>query len=240
MILTTNFDTLIEESCSILSRDLQVFAVSAQGSLPSFRTVYAQDSLVKLHGDILETRADETLNHSPKTKDLTRFFEYLRGSYFSSTRPQPDKYTGFTKSHLLVLGYSGDDERCMQLIKFVLSHDPEFRVYWVCNSGRTLRKLTTYFQNESDLCSRIIVTENNRTDLLLYSLYQQLNSSLPGGGINYEFTHSVPPISSIEGRPPEDPNARKKVEDFLSHQIQVEKSKKKRSRRRTYKFSKKE
>lgn len=199
IVLTTNFDTLIEESFSLLKRNLQVFAVSSRGSLPPFETVYAQDSLIKLHGDILETRADETLNHSPGMEDLKAFYEYLRGP-FDSGGSRPEEL-GFTPSNLIILGYSGSDVRCLKMIQFVLDFAPEFHIYWICNSERTLRSVSNSFPSPKHR-TRIHCAITPRTDLFLYALYQKVNNSLPGGGFNYEFTHSTPPKTALKGSAP--------------------------------------
>ncbi|HEV7405554.1 MAG TPA: hypothetical protein VGO11_21595, partial [Chthoniobacteraceae bacterium] len=51
---------------------------------------------------------------------------------------------------------------------------------------------------------RIIATVTDRTDLLLYDLYQRLTLSLPRGGFNYQFAHSVPPGTSFRPSPGEE------------------------------------
>ena len=76
VVLTTNFDTLIEQSYRAQGEPLHMLAVSIKGGLPSFATVRAQDCVLKLHGDILETRADTSINEPPSAEDKIRV---LRG-----------------------------------------------------------------------------------------------------------------------------------------------------------------
>lgn len=198
VILTTNFDTLMEQSYRAQGEPLHALAVSIKGGLPSFDTVRAQDCIVKLHGDILETRADSSINEPPQAADKMRFFQYLRGPHQPHER-QPDDFIG---SHLLVLGYSASDPRCVQMIKYVLDMDPAFRVFWVCHTEgdqRTVERLfADYIPRNGDLVEgrgQVLLIQTDRTDLLLWELYQRINLSLPGGGYSIQFSHLVPPAS---------------------------------------------
>ena len=194
VILSTNFDTLIEQSFRSQGEPLQVFAVSAMGGLPNHATVRAQDCLIKLHGDILETRADSSINEPPTPKDKESFFNYLRGSERSHLKQPAD----FLPSHLLVFGYSGNDARCIQMIKYVLDLDPDFKVFWICfNEGdrrQVNRLFRDYVEKDKDRDQRIVTTLTERTDLLLWELFQTLNLSLPGGGYSFQFSYQIPPI----------------------------------------------
>jgi len=194
VVLTTNFDELIEESYRAQGEPLYVVPVSIHGGLPSYSTVRAQDCLIKMHGDILETRADSSINEPPTALDKERFFQYLRGPM----SPQMDQPADFIKSDLLVMGYSGSDARCVQMIKYVLDMDPDFRVYWVCHSSRDIRRIEVLFgdyisPDDSRACSRFHLVESDRADLLLWELYQKLNLALPGGGYSIQFSHHEPP-----------------------------------------------
>mgnify|MGYP001374612326 CR=1 FL=1 len=201
VLLTTNFDTLIEESYRAQGEPLHVLAVSIKGGLPSFATVRAQDCLIKLHGDILETRADSTINDPPTERDKDIFFQYLRGP----NEPAKHQPKDFSQSHLLVLGYSGNDARCVQMIRNVLDLDPEFRVFWVCHGERDRERISKIFadyltprktSNLSQEGPQFIIYQTDRSDLFLWELYQQINLSLPGGGYSVQFNHFVPPISN--------------------------------------------
>ncbi len=194
VILTTNFDTLIEQSFRAQGEPLHTLAVSIRGGLPAFSTVRAQDCLVKLHGDILETRADSSINLPPSETDKKNFFKYLRGPE-SPYKKQP---MDFLKSHLLVIGYSASDARCVQMIKFVLDLDRDFRVFWICHSENDKTRVAHIFKDylgaeagTSHGIMHLVVTD--RSDLLLWELYQAVNLSLPGGGYSIQFSHHVPP-----------------------------------------------
>lgn len=190
IILTTNFDTLIEQSYRAQGEPLHMLAVSIKGGLPAFATVRAQDCVVKLHGDILETRADTSINEPPSHRDKEHFFQYLRGP----SEPHEPQPWDFVPSHLLVLGYSASDARCVQMIRFVLDMDDQFKVFWVCHTPNDLRKVDKIFGCYGE---RICTVLTDRADLLLWELYQKLNLSLPGGGYSLQFTHQVPPRSTL-------------------------------------------
>jgi len=187
VILTTNFDNLIEEAFRRICRPLAVLPVSTEGRLPSPHTVHAQDCIVKMHGEFQETRADFSLNKEPDKEDKERFAEYFNPrSNFKLPHP--------IGSHLIMMGYSGADLRCIQLIKYLLDTHPETKVFWICFSKSDVEKVQEiFFESDYKEKDRLILHQTKRPDLLLYELYQELTLSLPEGGFAYEFTHKVPP-----------------------------------------------
>ncbi|MCP5557685.1 MAG: SIR2 family protein [Verrucomicrobiaceae bacterium] len=199
VILTTNFDTLIEQSYRAQGEPLHTLAVSIRGGLPAFETVRSQDCLVKLHGDILETRADSSINHPPSESDKKRFFKYLRGPKAPHKRQPLD----FRPSNLLVVGYSASDARCVQMIKYVLDLDSEFKVFWVCHNTSDLEKINRIFgdymnPSHGQKCGTVGALVTDRSDLLLWEMYQGINLSLPGGGYSIQFSHHVPPERPLD------------------------------------------
>ncbi|MEM9079734.1 MAG: SIR2 family protein [Verrucomicrobiota bacterium] len=199
-ILTTNFDTLCEKAFRAQRELLHPMAVSIKGSLPAFATVRAQNSLVKLHGDISETRADPSINEPPSEEDKRRFHSYLHGP----ARPFDPPAEGFTPNCLLVLGYSGNDARCIQMIKYALDYNNSgLKVFWVAHTRRDVeeaeRRFSSYIKD-----GHFVLTQTRRPDLLLWELYQRINLTLPGGGYNFEFTHLTPPRSLVKTNEKED------------------------------------
>jgi hypothetical protein len=195
-ILTTNFDTLLEDAFSQLGEHFEVIQVGIHGELPAPGTVQAQNSIVKLHGALVDTRADLSLDERPTDRDLQSFFEYVRG------KPPDRALARFLPGLLLVCGYSANDLRCVQMIKYLLDADREAKVWWVCHSRRDLENLNRIFNEQgykfadeaNDYAdAQIVATVTDRTDLLLYELYQRLTLSLPRGGFNYQFSPNVPP-----------------------------------------------
>ena len=200
-ILTTNFDRLLESAFQTVLTPLQVISVSNKGTLPSARSVRAQNSLVKLHGETIETRADFTLDLAPDKKEKDTFVDYVRGRFDRSTE------TGAVPGNLIVMGFSGSDARVIQMMKYLLDTRPDSRIYWVCYSKGDQEKVERQFGKEytEGLCldkraRRIEFNVTARPDLFLYELYQRVNLCLPSGGFSYEFTHKVPPDDPLESK----------------------------------------
>lgn len=197
-ILTTNFDTLTEDAFRQLSVRLRVLPVSSLGSLPNARTVAAEDTLVKLHGEAHDTRADLSLDDEPSSVDLETFADYLtRGGPYSKVEKTVES------RRLLVMGYSGSDYRCVQMIKRWLESAADRPIiYWVCFSQSDVRRVQHLFRSEQ-YRGRLRITQTTRPDLLLYELYQRLHLSLPPGGLSYEFSHILPPRRNPDYESPE-------------------------------------
>jgi hypothetical protein len=199
-ILTTNFDTLIEDAFRSLNLKVRVLPVSSRGSLPEPQTVAAEFAVVKLHGEIHDTRADLTLDDEPAEEDKAAFISYLtRGAGLLGR----DSKRSHESKRLLVIGYSGADNRCIQMVKHWLEKGLEVQpsngrsapgqiLYWVCFSESDVRKVQLLFR-ASEYRHRIRITQCSHPDVLLYGLYQRLNLSLPPGGLTYEFAQVVPP-----------------------------------------------
>jgi hypothetical protein len=184
LVLTTNFDTLLEEAYTDVGRQTHVLEVTTKGNLPDAATVRARDSIVKLHGGSLNTRADFSLDDPPPEEDKQRFAEYLTQT---ESKGVP--------SHLLVVGYSGSDNRCVQLIKHVLDVNLQFKVYWIAHTKKDLAHVQDVF-HENEYTDRIILTQSSHPDFFLYDLYQRIRRTLPAGGFSFQYSHNCPPESS--------------------------------------------
>jgi hypothetical protein len=185
-ILTTNFDNLLEEAFREARKPLRVFEISNKGHLPSNQILQAQNSLVKLHGGLLETRADFSLDEVPDEDDCHAFRKIFSGQQGEGgKRP-------FLPANLMVIGYSASDMRSVRLIKSVLDYDRSFKVFWVCYNENDAAKLCSVIE-EASYSGQLFYCITRRPDLLLYELYQKLAYCLPGGGVSYNYTHRVPP-----------------------------------------------
>jgi hypothetical protein len=195
-ILSTNFDDLTETAFKDQGIPLAIMAVSTTGGLPSHHAVAAQDTLVKLHGHFHETRADKSLDEEPNEVDKATFAAYMQRGKGHPHHAADDTLHAPT-DRLLVIGYSGSDHRCVQLIRHWLENTTTHRpddalVYWICHNDADVSKVQRLFRSES-LARRIIVTENSRPDYLLFELYQKLCYALPPGSNAYAFPHATPP-----------------------------------------------
>jgi hypothetical protein len=208
-ILTTNFDNLTETAFKEIGIQLNVLPVTKRGGLQSSDTVNHTDTLVKLHGDSHDTRADLSLDDEPTDNDKKTFAAYLTRSDFPFSRnfqgpaisrslQEPPLERKLRSDRLLVIGYSGNDHRCVQMIKHWLeTGEDNPRVYWICFNDYDADKVDSLFKS-SDFDGRVITTKTPRPELLLFELYQRIELTLPPGGSTYEFLHAAPPSQEYE------------------------------------------
>ena len=191
--LTTNFDSLLEAAFTSFGRHLAVIPVGLNDNLPHPDLIHESDCVVKLHGDCHETRADFTLDKEPSPEDKRHFFHYVRGRFPAFDLPAGSVEEAFIPSQMLVIGYSGSDNRCNEMLKYVLDSDKEATLYWICHSQTDLERLNFRFREEDYGGGRIVATVSERPDLLLYDFYQKLNLTLPSAGLTYQFPDRVLP-----------------------------------------------
>ena len=180
LILTTNFDTLIEDSYHAQGEEIYMIPVSLGDQVPTFESARSQDTLVKLHGDTTSTRADSTINRDASPSDLHNFYSLLRGP----RKPGQLQPISHVPSDLLVIGYSAGDARCVQMIKYVLENDNSFTCYWICYSDSDVDKVRRIFRDylKPTVEPRFWISQTDRPDLFLGDLYHKINLALPGGG----------------------------------------------------------
>ena len=77
IVLSTNFDDLLERAFKNTGNDLEAFEVHLGSSLPDWSAVSRVRALVKLHGSQYSMRADYSLDGQPSEIDKKRFLEYL-------------------------------------------------------------------------------------------------------------------------------------------------------------------
>ncbi|MCE2752327.1 MAG: SIR2 family protein [Pirellula sp.] len=194
-ILTTNFDNLTETAFEEIGIHLTVLPVTKHGGLQRVDSVNHTDTLVKLHGDSHDTRADLSLDEEPTDYDKKTFAAYLTRSDFPFSRNfrKGPKEWKLRSDRLLVIGYSGSDHRCVQMIKHWLeTGEDDPRVYWICFNDYDADKVDSLFKS-SGFAGRVITTKTPRPELLLFELYQRIELTLPPGGSTYEFLHAAPP-----------------------------------------------
>jgi hypothetical protein len=198
LVLTTNFDTLLEQALRSQSLDPAIYELPEQGQAPDPQLVRSHFSIVKLHGGAFGRLMSETLNYSLPTEDRNRLLGY------------------FPKNPLVVvLGYSGGDRRVMSLIKDLVHTDGEPyavdggtapRVLWVHRSEKP--RLVERIQDGLRERSGVLVTHHYRNGgRFLQELYCRLASSHPVSATYYRaFPHMGPSTEHApqSGDPPPD------------------------------------
>ncbi len=184
-ILTTNFDTLIEQAFAEVEIPIRVIETTTGGNLPDPALVLGANSLVKLHGGTQQTRADFSLNEAAAQEDKDRFVRYLH----HHREIGETECCSHNPSHLLLLGFSGEDWRVIDLIQETLWKLPNLKVYCLANSSRSAETFEVRFAGWED---RVSIYNVGRADLVLLRLYQELTHTLPPGGFSSRFGQPVP------------------------------------------------
>lgn len=190
-VLTTNFDTLIEDAFIQSQIPLTQFDVPRGVRLPDPSVVLSQRSIIKLHGGRYEFRADVSLDAPPSEDDITTFKGYFSAPGGEDSNPK------IVRNHLMVIGSSGDDRRTLRLIERMLTDDADVKVFWICYSSATEQRLRTHFLDSiGERCAtRLHIVVEHETELFLCELYQRLTLSLPPASTVYPAFWTVPPYA---------------------------------------------
>ncbi len=134
LILTTNFDDLLESAFVSARNPLEVLDVTLGSNLPHWSAVTNVRSLIKLHGNRYSLRADYSLDAVPSETDKQRFVEYLiSGKDRARFADNPESRDLEFQNHLLVMGFSANDRRIRSLLEHAWTHlNEKFRVFWMC------------------------------------------------------------------------------------------------------------
>jgi len=107
VILTTNFDTLLEKAFTEEGLRSTVFEIQGEGTIPSNHLLLSQQmSIVKLHGGPHQKRTGFDLDDPLSSTAITAFRNLFEGLQDDSGR----------RPLLLAIGYSGSDRRVMDLV----------------------------------------------------------------------------------------------------------------------------
>jgi hypothetical protein len=104
LILTTNFDTLIEDSLAEAGMRHYAYDIHASAPAPPSTLVRQHLSVIKLHGSRYGIRADQTVQMPMARGDVHEILDYLDGDAL-----------------LIVLGYGGNDRRVMDVFRQLLA-----------------------------------------------------------------------------------------------------------------------
>jgi hypothetical protein len=185
VILTTNFDTLIEQAFQQLSVPLASFDVHYDAGMPDPRFVLAQRSLVKLHGGRYGLRADYSLDRDPTEIEKKCFLGYLTAD------TGRDSVTYSQRKNVLVMGISGRDKRIMQLLHYACEKIKGIKIYWIKYDENETFDFS-YLDNSSRLSRSIHTLTHQQLDFFLLQLYQNIFYSLPPSGVKFPAFWRVP------------------------------------------------
>ncbi len=196
VILTTNFDSLLEHAFADANNPLTTFEVHLHSDLPPWSAVADQRSLIKMHGNLYSLRVDYTLDTLPTELDRSRFLDYLRSTERTSRHtldhtpplsPPPDAF----RNHLLVMGVSAGERRTRAFIEHAWTHlGSHFKVYWLCHTQQDVRTVQA-FTSEYRIRSRKMdsdwqgsyILRHTHLGLFFLQLYQTIRRGVPTTGI---------------------------------------------------------
>ncbi|HST24166.1 MAG TPA: SIR2 family protein [Blastocatellia bacterium] len=215
LVLTTNFDDLLERAFAGARNPLEVFEVHLGSSLPHWSAVSDVRSLIKLHGNRYSLRADYSLDELPSESDKKKFLEYLLSGKGRSVLSHPSNSQVAPldfQNHLLVMGFSVSDRRTCAFIEYAWQHlHKNFRVFWLCytkNDVDQIQKFTKEFCKKngvdqhqkatSDEDRHSIILRHSDFGFFLLQLYQTIRRNLPPLGSLFPSVSrlTLPPMPS--------------------------------------------
>lgn len=209
LVLTTNFDDLLERAFAGARNPLEVCEVHLDSNLPHWSAVSDVRTLIKLHGNRYSLRADYSLDELPFEPDKKRFLEYLLSGKGRSDLALKREENGLDfQNHLLVMGFSANDRRTCAFIEYAWQHlHKGFKVFWLCytkNDIEQIQKFTAEFYKDQKKKSSTdgqysIILRQTDFGLFLLQLYQTIRKNLPPIGSLFPSVSrlTVPPLPSI-------------------------------------------
>ena len=211
ILLTTNFDDLLERAFSIARNPLTTFETHLQSHLPHWSALCNQRSLIKMHGNRHSVRVDYSLDAPPSETDRWRFLEYLLSA--KGRRDLRENLATRTLSgllepenHILVMGFSAADRRIRSFIEqaWLYLDASKFKVFWICFTPEDVSSVVEFtrdFQRRvrtqkphignSDWLGSCIVRHTD-VGLLLLHILQRLRCWLPSQGLVFPTTATIP------------------------------------------------
>jgi hypothetical protein len=210
-ILTTNFDSLIENTYQKLINPVAVFDVHLDARLPDADFVRNQRSIVKMHGGRYGLRADFSLDKDPSKDDVKQFVDYL--SYYKSKDNRPKL---LSQRNLLVMGVSHSSKRVLELMCHAMVKLKDLEIYWICYNNADRVKVLDKFNATFDelnkkgeieesfyndyiseksndaLPQQLFVTSATDLTSFLLELYQSTFLSLPPAGVQFSSVWPFP------------------------------------------------
>jgi hypothetical protein len=225
VMLTTNFDNLLETAFHRLDMPIATFDVHYDAGLPDDRLVRARRSLVKLHGGRYGLRADFSLDNHPQQADIDTFCSYL-APYCEDSRSSG---THDASRDLLVMGVSGQERRTVGLVCHALKEFPNLKVHWTCYSESDVDLVRTAFEEAVEQlrrrlrpapkhlsADRVVTALAPDLTLFLLELHQHIFLCLPPSRVGFPAIWPAPPSPLQELTNPSPATARSDASEARS------------------------
>ena len=216
LILTLNFDSLLEQAMREIHLEPAVFEVHRDANLPTWSHLGNNTSVVKLHGGHWGLMADAILDRDPDETNRRNFRSYLIGEDWprEMERDNEEKKMVPVCNHLLVAGISGQDRRIRLFIRDALRKVEGLQVYWCCFSKRDEQMVREYFSslsddeipkvseaggdNEHPKRGAIHLVRAGNLGLLLWEVYLKVTKAPPPSGLDFPVSWQTPMIPSSQ------------------------------------------
>ena len=191
LILTTNFDELIEMAFEETGQRIVPFDIHNDRSLPPLRVLRDDLALLKLHGGRFGLRADYSLDSTVTDEDKRNFVSYFHGGTIDETEwgfptKHPKRRPLSVKNDLMVVGFSGADGRIQQLLETCLYRlDKDFEIFWICYNENDVQNVIRF----ADGCAekfpwlrnneQIKIIPHQDPNLLMLEIAQMSTRNLP-------------------------------------------------------------
>lgn len=206
VIVTTNFDNLIEQAFQLLDMPVVAFDVHRAAGFPNARLVRAQRSVVKIHGGFYGLRAGIVHHTDYAERDVRCFSDYLR-RFRMNDSAEPE-----VQRHLLVVGASWREKTTVHLLSKALIRlrsgsgaQRGLQVYWVCHRrSDELEVYNAFDRTLTNLCGEepearacalrhLVITSTVDLGLFFLNLYQNVLLCLPPAGVPFNAVWPIPP-----------------------------------------------
>jgi len=170
LILTTNFDELIENALRADGLNPVVYELVRGGALPDPYLVERNLAVLKLHGGAFGLRTGFELHEPLDAQSLGMFMRYVPSDAL-----------------LLVVGQGGTERRILTLVHALAarSQQHQFNVVWIYYD----QKPQAFSQR---LAPRVVLAPYGDAASFFHELYQRLNFSHPVGRNPYRVIHCLP------------------------------------------------
>lgn len=161
VVLTTNFDDLVNEACYMYTEDVRPIVCAHDSAVSSIRVTSRRPKIIKIHGDFLFDNIKNTLSE----------LETLEDNIKSKIRQFAQEYG------LVVVGYGGRDQSVMQTLDVLVRNEEYFKhgVYWCLTpTSRVGRRLRSLFTRD-----RVYPVDIAGFDEFMASLHEAAHLELP-------------------------------------------------------------
>jgi hypothetical protein len=190
LVLTLNFDNLLDQAFLLNDMGTAVIDVHQRANLPRWSVFSDKYNILKLHGSNYGLRADLSLDEEPSREDHYSFQSYfLQNTELHSrgTDSQASQVRKKTKAVLFVTGFSAGDRRIRLLIFDALRELKDLRVFWVCHRDADRLKIKEAIDKATsqggEWASRLLIDRNMHVGLLLSQLYYEYTGTFPHAGM---------------------------------------------------------